>query len=159
MSDQNTDSGDNQQVVPPPANTGDDNLPSWAREKLTKANNEAAKYRTELRQVTEAHTTALSQSESLAGEKAAAEARAEAAEKELLKYRVAMEANVPGALIPRLQGSTEEELKADAAALLASFPSGQFKQNATDPSQGRGDGQSAGLSPGAAFIQKALRGI
>lgn len=134
-------------------------LPSWAREKLSAANNEAAKYRTERNDYRDQATAALTKVAEVESAKNAAEERASAVEKELLKYRVAVEAGVPGALIPRLQGSTEDEIKADAAALLGSLPSGSVRQNATDPSQGRGDGQGAGLSPGAAFIQKALKGL
>ena len=73
-----------QNTDPSGAGNGNTDAPEWARNAITKANNEAAKYRTDLRAKTDEHTTALAQIESLTGAKTAAEARAEAAEKELL---------------------------------------------------------------------------
>lgn len=132
--------------------------PEWVRESLSKANAEAAKYRTERNALRDEHTAALNQIGELTDAKQAAEDRAKAAELELLKYKVAVQANVPGALIARLQGSTEEEIRADAEALMKSIPSSPVKRTATDPSQGRGE-PDAGLSPGGAFLAKALRGV
>ncbi len=58
-----------------------------------------------------------------------AQARAEKAEKEAaelrqaeLRRKVADETGLPPALAPRLQGATEEELKADAEELLKTLP-------------------------------------
>lgn len=55
-----------------------------------------------------------------AAEKSAADAQAAvvAAQTQLLKYRVAAAKQLPPELAERLQGSTEEELTADAAKLL-----------------------------------------
>lgn len=153
---------DTNDVTPatPPVKQATDDLPTWVREKLSAANNEAAKYRTERNEYREQATAALNQVTEVTNAKTAAEERAAAAEKELLKYRVALEAGVPGGLIPRLQGSTEEEIRADAAALLEQIGSSiPVKQSATDPSQGKGDGKSAGLSPGAAALFSQLRNL
>lgn len=47
-----------------------------------------------------------------------AETRADTAERELLRLRVAVETKLPANLAERLQGTTEDELRADAAELL-----------------------------------------
>lgn len=158
----NTEPTENDGGAPQPKNT--DWLPPEARELVSKANNEAATFRTQLRAKTEEHTAALDQISSLSGEKDAATERAIAAEKELLKFRIAVESGVPGAqaaqFAARLQGDDEDALKGDAANLLGLFTqSSQVQQNATDPTQGHGEGEGAGLSAGAAFLSKALRGI
>ena len=74
-----------------------------------------------------------------------AQRRAEKAEKELsdsrlasLRQRVALDKGLPSSLVPRLQGTTEAELYADADELL-----GLVKTSNTpkpDPSQGSRDG-------------------
>ena len=100
----------------PPADAGasEDALPEWAKKELAKARAEAAKYRTSLR---DAETR-------LTGAKTAEEF--EAAKAELLKSNRALERalvatkhGLPEALAKRLEGSTLEELEADAAALKA----------------------------------------
>lgn len=53
---------------------------------------------------------------------AAAEKRAAEAEQKLLRQRVAADKKLPPALADRLRGSTEEEMAADADALLAGLP-------------------------------------
>ncbi len=53
---------------------------------------------------------------------AAAEKRAAEAEQKWLRQRVATDKKLPSALADRLRGSTEEEMSADADALLAGLP-------------------------------------
>ena len=136
--------------------------PEWARTAITKANNEAAKYRTDLRAKTEEHTAALAQLEVISGEKAAADERAANAEKELLKYKTAVAANVPGEQADQfaglLQGNNADELKAHAEQLLAMFGAPGKRVPATDKSQGQGSESTPGLSEGAAFLVNALQG-
>src|SRR5690606_37672752 len=81
-----------------------------------------------------------------------------AAQQELLKLRVALDAGVPGEHVrmvaERLQGTTEEELKADAAKLVQTFKLDQSRHLPIDPSQGRGRDQNSGPidnSPQAQF--------
>ena len=160
MPDENTDP--NQNANTPAGNTGQDWLSPEARELVSRANNEAAGFRTQLRAKTEEHTAALAETERLAGEKTAAEERAAAAEKALLKYRVAigtgMAPDGADTFAALLQGNDETELKAHADQLLGVFGKPTHnQQNATDPSQGHGDGES-GLSEGASFISRSLRG-
>lgn len=106
----------------PPASRKDDEdkeldeLPEWARKKLTKANSEAARYRTELREAQEKLQSAKTVEEFEAATKELADKNAEL-EQALLRERVARKHNLPDALADRLRGSTEEELVADAKAL------------------------------------------
>lgn len=58
----------------------------------------------------------------LADQLAAAQQEAATYRGQALRMKVATEKGVPAALVGRLQGSTEEELAADADALLAAFP-------------------------------------
>lgn len=142
--------------------TNNSDAPEWARNAISKANNEAADFRVKLRTKTEEHTAALAQLEALTGDKSAAEARAEAAEKELLRYQTAVEANVPGEQVTQfaglLQGNTADELKAHATQLLAMFGPQGKRVPATDKSQGQGGDSMPALSEGAAFLANALQG-
>jgi len=98
-------------------------LPEWAREKLTKANAEAANYRTKLREAEKALEAAKTPEEVealLTGWKAEREEQerkdAEAA-RALLIENIALKHHLPEALAKRLVGNTREELEADAKAL------------------------------------------
>jgi peptidoglycan hydrolase CwlO-like protein len=141
----------------PTPNPGEDNsnrdvAPQWARDAITKGNNEAAKYRTDLRTKTEEHTAALTEIAGLKDSLTTAQASESAAKAELLKLSVALAAGIPGdkaaAFAARLQGATEEELKADAESLKGVFPT-EVTPSATDPSQGRG--ASTPVTPESAF--------
>lgn len=102
-----------------------DALPEWARTSLKKANDEAARYRTRVRELepkaaeldkmTEAQKT---EAQKTAEARAAAEERAVKAESEAARLRIALTKNLPVELASRLVGSTEEELAADADRLL-----------------------------------------
>lgn len=149
---------------PPATPEGDTTaLPQWARDAISRGNNEAAKYRTEKKAVEEQHTAALAQLQALSGEKDSAEAARVAAEKELLKFRVAVSTGVPGdkagEFAALLQGDDETSLKEHASKLLGLFGApGSSTPPATDPTQGLGDDGTAGLSTGAAFFASRLRG-
>jgi hypothetical protein len=108
------DSGEN--PSPTDGDHPDDALPEWARKRLTRANAEAANYRTRLR---EAETR-------LEGAKTAEEyeqavtdikTRNGELEQQLARERVARKYHLPDDLAGRLQGKTVEELEADAKAL------------------------------------------
>lgn len=64
-------------------------------------------------------------------------AKREEAEAQLLKMTVGLEAGLPLALIGRLQGSSEEELKADAEQLIALVPEGERVVRDTPPADPR----------------------
>lgn len=99
-----------------PAGDDLDALPEWARKRLTKANAEAGKYRTRLREVEAklSEATSPEQVETALGELREANARLE---RDLLVERVARTAQLPQELAELLQGSTEQELVAHAAKL------------------------------------------
>jgi hypothetical protein len=100
------------------ASTQEDELPDWARKVLAKVRNEAAGYRTRLRDAETKLSEAKSPEEF---ETALAEMKARNAELEhtLVVASVARKYDLPEALAGRLRGSTTEELEADAKALQA----------------------------------------
>ncbi|MFD6636763.1 hypothetical protein ACFWDN_13210 [Micromonospora chalcea] len=91
-------------------------LPKWAREKLTKANAEAANYRTRLREVEKKLSEAKTPEDFETATKELREANVNL-ERQLLRERVARKAGLPDDLAERLQGATQEELEADAKKL------------------------------------------
>ncbi|RPF45736.1 hypothetical protein EDD96_2300 [Streptomyces sp. Ag109_G2-6] len=96
----------------------EDELPDWARKELAKVRNEAAGYRTRLRDAETKLSGAKSPEEF---EAALADVKAKNAELErsLLVSTVARKFDLPEALAGRLRGETPEELEADAKALQA----------------------------------------
>lgn len=96
------------------------------RAALKKANAEAAKYRKAAEQV-EAERKAKQEAEMTELQKAqkeAAEVKAQLAARDLadLKRKIAEKVGLPPALAVRLQGTADEEIEADAKALLESLP-------------------------------------
>jgi hypothetical protein len=73
-------------------------------------------------------------------EREAAEQRARDLETGMLRQRIAAEKGLPAALADRLAGGTEEEIAADADALLAAYPPPVDRQQRTPMAQ---------LQPGA----------
>lgn len=66
-----------------------------------------------------------------------------ATQQELAKYKIGVEMKIDPALIKRLQGTTEDEIRADAAELVKLQPGTKVPK--ADPSQGRKT-SSSGLS-------------
>ncbi|MFZ9392591.1 MAG: hypothetical protein ACO28P_01425 [Ilumatobacteraceae bacterium] len=99
-------------------------------EYVKKLRSENAKYRTQAKELAE---KAKAYDEYTASQKTEAEKQAEALEaatrerdtlkQEMLRLRVAQEKNLPKSLIDRLRGDTEEEMMADADALLEGISS------------------------------------
>lgn len=144
------------------SSTGD--LPQWARDKISELNDADAQKRIEIRNLKAELSAALQDVVSSSEAKTNAEAGSAAAIAELSKLKIALGAGVPGAqavsIAARLQGSTDDELKADAEKLVADFGmnSPTFVP-ATDPSQGQGNSTPvSNLSPGGAFFKAALEG-
>jgi len=116
-----------------------DTLPDWVRAKLTKANNEAARYRNERNQALEkAREQVAAEFESklaeLTSAKEAAEAKLAETEINLVKLRAAFGVVAPeeesGSLFDKaseiaelIKGSSEEEITANAAKLRELFGS------------------------------------
>jgi len=93
-----------------------ESLPEWARKRLTKANTEAARYRTSLRE-TEAKLAGAKTPEELDAAVAQVKDANAKLEQELLVERTARKFGLPDDLAARLRGTTEEELAADAKLL------------------------------------------
>jgi len=121
-----------------------DDLPDWARKQLTKANNEAAKYRTrvtELNDKLKGLEDSSGKVEDLSKQVTDTSAEADTAKLALLKLQIALsvegvEAKNASDFAELLQGSTEEDLKAHAEKVKKLF--GASRSPAVDPSLGRG---------------------
>lgn len=101
---------------------------SRAEEKIRKANQEAASLRKRLKELEplaakakELEDAGKSDLERLSAEAQTHQSRADKAEQELLRLRVAMRKGLTETQARRLVGSTEDELEEDADDLLASF--------------------------------------
>jgi len=98
-------------------------LPEWARERISKANREAASYRTQLREAQDALSKAKTPEDFQTIQDQLAETQ-----HKLIVTSIAHEFGIPDALASRLQGTTEEEIRADAEALkslVAPKPAGR----------------------------------
>lgn len=136
-----------------------DDAPKWARDAITRANNEAAERRVQLRELEKKYEALNNQLAEAIDAKTAAERAVEEKNRELLKLRIALDAGVPGervrSIAERLKGETEDELKADAAALIKEFGLDKAQaQRLVDPTQARG-GKAAPVpnTPQAEFAQ------
>lgn len=113
-------------TAPQPASGSD--IPAEVQRALHKANKEAETLRLKLKEFEDRDKT---DAQKLAERAADAERSAAEAQSKLLKFEVAAEKNIPATLAARLQGSTKDELAADADRLLADLKS---HQQATAPS-------------------------
>ncbi|MEU0940306.1 hypothetical protein [Embleya sp. NPDC005971] len=90
-------------------------IPTEVQRALHKANKEAEGLRLKLKEFEDRDKT---EAERLAERAATAERSASDAQARLLRYEVAAKKNLPASLAARLQGSTPEEIAADADALV-----------------------------------------
>lgn len=148
----------------PPTNEGqsgeqNQELPDWARAKISEANAEAAKYRTEKRDAVEAAKQEVSESFQ---EKATeyesqleqANSAVEAERLENMKLTAAVKALAPSQKVhdfaELLKGEDEESLGSHAEKLMELFDtadqSKEKKQKAHDRSQGHGNNQTIPLN-------------
>lgn len=126
-------------------------LPQWARDQITKANNEAAKYRTEKNdaveaakaELTESFQTKIQELEAQVAEKSGEEA---VARTEVEKLKAAIDAGIKSDKIVSfadlLKGDSPDELRSHADQLKELFSTDdqqkETKNSATDPTQGQG---------------------
>lgn len=118
------------------AESGTEEVDPRARDKISKANREAANLRKRVKELEplaeklrELEKSQQSEQERLSSERDSLKSRADTAETELLRLRVAMRKGLSEAQARRLVGSTEEELETDADDLLESFsPSSNQQQ-------------------------------
>ena len=115
-------------------------------EKRAKANAQAAK---KLEEIEDAKKSEIERATS---KQQRAEKERDEAVAKLLRYEVATSAGLPLSVAHRLQGSTKDELEADArelSKLLADKKEAQRKESLTDPTAGRSSG--AGSSTAEQF--------
>ena len=106
----------------------EDELPEWAREKMTKANNEAASYRTKLRDLEKRFEGAKTADEFEAAVNALKEENATLA-REALVAKVARKFSLPDDLAELLKGDNEEALEAHATSLQKYVSSDEDPEN------------------------------
>lgn len=151
--------------TPPTPQTKVEDLPDWAQTLIRDLRAENANRRVELTSRTTELTTASNALAAVGTEKDTIKSLADKAQADLLRLNVALAAGIPGdkaaVFAARLQGSNEDELKADAEALKGAFGSGSTPPPATDPSQGQGGTQSTGTPEGdmAIFLKGAFESI
>ena len=158
----------NEGVANPPQSLTE--LPSWAQDYIASLRQEAADNRVKKNQLQSELTAANNSLATLQTEKAAAETASTAAQQEARKLLIALEAGIPGdkavSYAPRLVGTTDDELKADAQKLAADLAPANgtpiAPQPATDRSQGANNAGSsvsgADLSPGAKAFTEMVYG-
>lgn len=110
----------------PPEGQDVDALPEWARTAIGKANSEAARYRTQVRDLEplvqkarDADEASKTEVQRAADKTTAAERRAENAEKDLLRLKVGVAKGLNADQLEFLTGDTEDELGQRADKLLA----------------------------------------
>lgn len=135
----------------PPADDegSDDELPAWAKKKVSSANAEAAKYRTQLRDVEKKLEGAKTQEEFDAAVAELKESNARL-ERELLTEKVARAHKLPDDLAALMRGSTEAELT-ECAKTLAKYapgtePAPESLSGGVKPDEDGGDGDFNALA-------------
>lgn len=132
-------------------------LPEWAREQITKANNEAAKYRVEKNEAVEAAKKEVTDSftEKIAELEAQIEAEkleTNGSRTEVAKLKAAINAGITADKVETfaglLKGETEDELRSHAEELKSLFTTDEQPKSvkATDPSQGQGASSATPLN-------------
>src|SRR5690606_27301525 len=141
-------------------NGSTDDLPQWARDAIRRANNEAAERRVQLKGLEQTLAELKSQLTEAVDAKTDAEKSVGDRDLEMKKLQIALDAGVAcyrvRSIAARLQGSNEDELKADAKALIEEFNLNKptQPQRLVDPTQARG-GHAAPVpnTPEAEFAQ------
>lgn len=122
-----------------------DELPDWARQQITDANNEAAAFRVQLKEAKTARKELEDQVAALASEKAASVGSLSSIQSDFDRLVTAIKAEVPHqhvfAFAKTLQGANEEELAAHATELKNMFGT-PGPSPAVDRFQGQGSGPS-----------------
>jgi hypothetical protein len=139
-------------------------LPDWAREKLTKANGEAAKYRTEKNDAVnaakaEAKAAYETQITELTDKGTSLTSELAKATSDLSKIKVALSVGIPGESAAEfadlLKGENDAELKAHAEKLKTLFGDSVKPGRAVDPTQGANGTGAVDVSPGLDRLRNA----
>jgi|SRR5690242_4795173 len=131
-------------------------LPEWAQSELSRARNDAANYRTRLREAEAARDTLQKSYDDEVTKAKNAEATLEDTKLTSLKFEAALEAlgidtSPVNALADRLRGNTIDELKTDAKSVTEVFGGFGEKRRATDRSAGRGNDDNKPSTPEETF--------
>jgi hypothetical protein len=121
-----------------------DELPDWARQQISSANQEAAQFRVQLREAQQARQTLEEQVSTLKTEKSQAVSSYTSTQTDFDKLVTAVKTLVPDkpvfAFAKTLQGGSEDELAAHATELQSMFGLTSGPSAAVDKSQGLGNG-------------------
>lgn len=142
-------------------------LPQWAQDELSRARSDAASYRARLKDAkSEVETEVRKEYEGKLTEATnkVTEIQTKLTDSELfgLKIDVAIDSGVPGESLKtfadRLRGSTLDEIKADAEAVVKAFGVGASTGRATDRSAGLGNDNTNATPDDALsdFVSKSL---
>ena len=159
MSDTETTTTEAPAPTPAPAAPApkSEELPDWARQQISAANQEAANYRVQLREEKNARKAVEDQISALSSEKAAALAAQASVQNEFDRLFVTVQADVPRDHIVTfansLKGNTVEEMSAHAAELKSMFGVTNAPRLAVDRSQGQGGGGPAPHDPASVFAE------
>ena len=142
----------------------DEEAKTFDAEYVKSLRHEAAKYRTQAKEMAEKakayddyKESQKSEQEKLTDQLKQAEDSKAAAERELLRMRVASSKNLPNSLVERLRGDTVEELEADADSLLGELKQ-QFVERSTPAPNQTGAGVVGEASePGVEDFLEVLR--
>lgn len=138
--------------------------PEALQSELKRARSEAASYRVAARDAKEAASKEVaSQLSSLSDEKASLTAEADRLNLKLHKLEAALSVGIPGESVSefadRLQGSSLDDLKADAEKLKGMFGTGSTARTApVDHSQGKG-GSTDGSDPADVFAALVTKNL
>lgn len=147
----------------------DDTLPQWARDQISQANAQAAKYRTEKNDAVEAAKAEVEQEwtskfQQLEEQITGKDTELSAARTEVVKLKAALEAGIDSDKVMTfaslLKGETEDELKSHAEEVKKLFaaPETPAPKNdpAHDPSQGSGNPLPLNGDPLLAAVTKIV---
>ena len=147
---------------PPAGEPPADKQETFTAEYVAKLRAEAAKHRTDARSAQakakkfdEAEAAQKSDLEKAQEEAAQSKAQLETVQTELLRARIASEKKLPAALAQRLRGSSQEEMEADAEALMADLGK-QFVPKSAPGSAATGAGVAGGATDYEAMSPKEL---
>ncbi|MYT30475.1 MULTISPECIES: hypothetical protein [unclassified Streptomyces] len=136
---------------PPEPAPGNDEatLPDWVRSELSRARDEAARRRIELRELKDQLAGMADPDEAKAAIQLAHDRLAET-EQQLTRERLGRKYHLPEALVARIQGEDEEAMEQDAKALAELAPAAGRPPR---PDRLQGGGDPAPLSPADRFAQ------
>lgn len=127
--------------TPPPSTT--DTAQTFDATYVAGLRTEAAGYRTKANAATTERDALQVERDALSGRLPELETRATKAERSLLQFQVAAEVGIPASFAARLQGSTREEILADANSVKGDLAAPDLGQGSRTPA---GSGDAPGVN-------------